>query len=90
MLGSKKVRFLQSWGQYRRGAEIWPPDGIRNALLQRGLVELVIDDDDEAPETAMVEPQTEKAIKKRGRPRTREYVDGKPVRKRKKVEADVS
>jgi hypothetical protein len=88
MLGDKKVRFVRSWGQYRRGAEIWPPAGLRNVLLQRGLVELVIEDG--APETTMVEPQVERAVRPRGRPRTREYVNGKPVRKRKKVTTDVS
>jgi hypothetical protein len=72
------------------GDVIEPTAGVRGVLIQRGIAELVIESEPDAPETAMVEPQVERTVKPRGRPRTRQYVDGKPVRKRKKVKADVS
>ena len=92
MLDPVPIRILHPWRQYMPGDVITPGGGVRQLLIQRGVAELVIEDDvpDDAPETAMVEPATEKAVKRRGRPRTREYVDGKPVRKRKKVTNDVS
>jgi hypothetical protein len=88
MLGTIKIRFLHPWERYMPGDVIQPPAGMREELIRRGYAEVVIEPD--APETAMVEPQTEKAVKRRGRPRIRQYVDGKPVRTRKKVKADVS
>ncbi len=90
MLGTKKIRFLHPWQRYMPGDEIQPPAGMREVLIQRGIAELVIETEPGAPETAMVEPQVEQAVRPRGRPRTRPYVDGKPVRGRKKVKADVS
>lgn len=90
MLGTKKIRFLHPWRRYMPGDVIAPTDGMREVLIQRRIAELVIESESDAPETAMIEPQTEKAVKRPGRPRTRQYVDGKPVRPRKKVKADVS
>jgi hypothetical protein len=82
VLGNIKIRFLYPWQRYMPGDEIWPAAGLREELIRRGYAERVIDD---GLETAMVEPQTEKAVKRRGRPRTRPYKDGKPIRTRKKV-----
>ncbi len=90
MLGEIKIRILQPWQRYMPGDVIAPVDGVREILIQRGVAELVIESEPDAPETAMVEPQVERAVKPRGRPRTREYKDGKPVRPRKKVTNDVS
>ncbi len=94
MLDPIKIRILHPWLRYMPGDVITPGGGVRQILIQRGVAELVIEESvsgiPDAPETAMVEPATEKAIKPRGRPRTREYIDGKPVRRRKKVTTDVS
>ena len=86
-LGKVKIRFIRPWGQYRKGDEIWPPGTLRQWLIERGHAEVAIDD---APETAMVEPQTEKAVKPRGRPRGRPRKDGTPPRQRKQVTNDAS
>ena len=90
MLGAKKICFLHRWRRYMPGDVIQPPAGMREGLIRRGYAELVIESESAEPETAMVEPQTEKAVRPRGRPRIRQYVNGKPVRTRKKVETDVS
>ena len=87
MLGEVKIRFLHPWQRYMPGDVIQPGGGVRKILIQRGIAEVVAED---APEAAMVEPQVERAVRPRGRPRTREYVDGKPVRPQKQVKADVS
>lgn len=86
MLSTIKIRFLLPWQRYMPGDVIQPGAGVRKILIQRGIAEVAAED---APETAMVEPQVERAVRPRGRPRTREYVDGKPVRPQKKVNADV-
>jgi hypothetical protein len=79
MLGTVKVRVLKPWGRYDRGAEIWPPAALRQHLLRCGIVELIPEDiGPDVPETTMVEPQVERAIRPRGRPRK----DGSPPRRR--------
>ena len=65
-----KVRFVRDYLMYQKGEIITPNKPIREILLQRGLIEIVEGEEDgEAePETASVEA-SEKAVKKRGRPR---------------------
>lgn len=83
MLGKIKIRFLHPWQRYIPGDVIQPTAGMREILIQRGIAEVVVED---APETAMVEPQVERAVRPRGRPRK----DGTPPRQRKQVATDGS